>query len=133
MAETYHVHAHLAILKDGNFLAIPGQIGILATTKGCLYLTHTHDSTGVVHVEADSYRLLTLGQFFQIWGEPLTATNVAGFSGQPIRLYVNDGTSLQEVASSDWANIELTAHRSITIVIGAVPATIPSYIWPTGL
>jgi len=133
MSDTYHVHAHLAIVRDGNMLAIPGQVGILANTAGCTYLTHTHDSTGVVHVEADAYRLLTLGQFFQIWGEPLAADNVAGFTGQPIHVYVNDGTSLQEVQSSDWGNIELTAHRSITVVIGAVPATIQSYTWPTGL
>lgn len=133
MSETYHVHAHLAIVKDGNMLAIPAQIGLLANPPGCTYLTHTHDSTGVVHVEADSYRLLTLGQFFQVWGQPLTETNVAGFSGQPIHVYVNDGTSLQEVASSNWANIEWKAHRSITIVIGSVPATIASYTWPTGL
>jgi hypothetical protein len=133
MSENYHVHMHLAIVRDGNMLAIPGQVGLLATTKGCTYLTHTHDSTGVVHVEADAYRLLTLGQFFQVWGQPLTDTNVAGFTGQPIRVYVNDGTSLQEVASSDWSNIELIKHRSVTIVIGSVPATIQSYTWPTGL
>jgi hypothetical protein len=133
MAENYHVHAHLAIIRDGTMLAIPGQVGLVATSAGCTYVTHTHDSTGVVHVEADAYRLLTLGQFFQVWGEPLTDTNVAGFTGQPIKVYVNDGTSLQEVAPSDWSTIELAKHRSISIVIGSVPATIPSYTWPTGL
>lgn len=133
LSETYHVHAHLAIIRDGNLLAIPAQIGLLAASKGCSYLTHTHDSTGVVHVEADGYRFLTLGQFFQVWGQPLTETNVAGFSGQPIRVYVNDGATLQEVQSSDWGNIELTSHRSITIVIGAVPSEIPSYTWPQGM
>jgi hypothetical protein len=129
MAETYHVHAHLAIIKDGNMLAVPAYIGL----PSCTYLTHTHDATGVIHVEADSYRLLTLGQFFQVWGEPLTSANIAGLTGETVRVFVNDDTSLVELPESEWAGIELKAHRSITIVVGEAPATIPTYVWPQGL
>src|SRR5262249_37785032 len=50
------------------------------TTSGfypCVYYTHTHDSTGVVHIESDNGGLMetvpndthfSLGQYFQVWG-----------------------------------------------------------------
>ena len=42
----------------------------------CLYWLHTHDSTGVVHIESPVQRGYTLGQFFDVWGRPLSATQV---------------------------------------------------------
>lgn len=29
---------------------------------------HTHDTSGTIHVESNSYRTYTLGQFLDIWG-----------------------------------------------------------------
>jgi hypothetical protein len=127
MTETYHVHTHLAIMQDGQLLAIPGQIGIPGT---CNYEIHTHNPSGELHVETDSFKRFTLGQFFKIWGQPLSATGVAGLSGQPVKFYVSDNGDLREYVG-DPAEIELTSHRAITIQVGSAPAAVPTYTWDT--
>jgi hypothetical protein len=129
-SQVYHVHSHLSIYLDGQALAVPASIGIveLSPTTHCDYLLHTHDRTGIIHVEAPAPATFTLGQFFAIWGEPLSLTNVAGNPGLPVVVYVTDNNVTSQY-SGDPANIELTAHREITIQIGSPMAEIPSYTW----
>lgn len=124
-SEAYHVHSHLTIIKDGQLLAIPADVGIV---PGCTYDLHTHDETGIIHVESPAPQRFTLGQFFGVWGQPLSATNVAGMTGQPIKVYINDATGFRQY-TGDPAEIDLTAHREITFVIGAVPSEIPTFVW----
>jgi len=69
----YHVHAALEILVDGAPVTVPKNTGI---RSDCLFWLHTHDDTGLVHIEAPDNRGFTLGQFFQIWGRPLSATQL---------------------------------------------------------
>lgn len=128
VTEDYHIHAHLAILRDGQPMAIPSHIGL----KGCAYELHTHDLSGVIHVETSAYRPFTLGQFFSIWGQPLQRDNIAGLTGMPVVIYINDGAGLTEY-TGDLASLELKAHREITIQMGSAPAAIPSYTWGAGL
>jgi len=48
----YHIHAHLSILNgDQGEVSVPANIGI---RDACLYWLHTHDDTGVIHIEAPS-------------------------------------------------------------------------------
>src|SRR6266540_1196084 len=85
---TYHVHAHLDVFVNGRRVQIPGGIGIDITdpavrrfvvegapgysAKGCpqpcISPLHTHDVTGVLHIEAPVKTQPTLGQFFEEWG-----------------------------------------------------------------
>ena len=125
--ENYHIHAHLAIIKNGQMLAIPAHIGL----QGCAYELHTHDMSGIVHIETDVYHKFTLGNFFAVWGQPLTLTNVAGIVNFPMAVYVNDGEDLVQF-KGNIADIELTPHRSITIVLGDNVKEIPSYEWDAG-
>ena len=127
-AETYHLHAHLTIIKDGVTQRVPAQIGL----TGCAYELHTHDYTGVIHVETSAAKKFTLGQFFSVWGQPLSATNVAGLSGASVRFFISDAGNLVEYTGDPTA-IEITQHRSIYIVIGTVPATLPKDEWPATL
>lgn len=126
--EDYHIHAHLAIIKDGVTLKMPRNIGL----TGCAYEIHTHGATGVVHVETDREKKFYLGQFFAIWGQPLSRTDVAGLQGQDIRFFVIDGGKVAEI-SDDPATIELARHRSIVITVGTPPASLPQYTWPADL
>lgn len=123
-SEAYHFHSHLAIFRNGQMLGIPAAIGL----TGCTYELHTHDWSGILHVEAPAIKKVTLGQFFAVWGQPLSSTNVAGITGMPVVVYVNDGTSLIQYMGNP-ADIELTSHRSITIQIGTALSEIPSYTW----
>jgi hypothetical protein len=122
--ENYHVHTHLAIFRNGEMLTIPAAIGL----TGCTYELHTHDWSGILHVEAPAVKRFTLGQFFAVWGQPLSSSNVAGITGLPVVVYINDGTSLIQYLGNP-ADIELISHRSITIQIGTALTEIPSYTW----
>jgi hypothetical protein len=125
MAETFHVHAHLAIVKNGQWLALPAQIGL---PSSCNYEMHTHDHTGIIHIETPYEKTFTLGQFFDIWGEPLTTTNVAGMTGDVV-VYINDNGDARRYMG-DPRNIVLSSHRDITLQIGTPAVTsLATYSW----
>lgn len=96
-----HIHPKLSILVDGKPMTIPENIGIdpalyndhTLDTYGMkmpdmpsmpvMYPTHTHDSTGTIHVESNVNRDYTLRDFLSVWGMQ--------FSGKTLELFV-DGT-----------------------------------------
>lgn len=131
MDETYHIHTHLSIVLNGQLLRIPGNLGQVpatATTAGCFYQIHNHDAAGRLHVESPTPVTYHLGSFFKIWGQPLSTTNVAGITGQPVVVYVTDnGTTVRH--DGDPATIELRSKRLITIQIGSQLSTIPNFNW----
>ena len=65
---SYHIHVHLTIWLNGSQVTVPAQTGIAPDTS-CYYWLHTHDTTGVVHIEAPTAALLNLQQFLDIWGK----------------------------------------------------------------
>jgi hypothetical protein len=90
----YHIHAHLAVFKDGQLYTLPAGVGIpgssaeqtnygpIATGGRCYYWLHTHTTDGVIHVESPTKRIYSLGDFFDEWHQPLSGTRIAGVSGQ---------------------------------------------------
>jgi hypothetical protein len=131
-----HVHAHLSLFNKGQQIAIPYGIGIVKPFKvnngfvgmgQGIYWLHTHDATGIIHVESPDARVYTLGQFFDIWGQPLTSRNVAGLQGV-VRAFV-DG---KPYAGNPRA-IVLGAHTQITLEVGDPIVTPPVYRFPEGL
>ena len=126
----YHAHSHLAIYKDGVRLGIPQLIGVVgndaAYNTTCFYPLHTHDFNGALHIEPPNYDRVTLGQFFNIWGQPLTRTNVAGQLNTPVVVYVRDAGNLR-IYQGDPANIELKSNRSIVIQLGTPLSEIPAF------
>ena len=109
---------------------MPSQIGIvqLSATSHCNYTTHTHNRTGIIHVEAPAAGTFTLGQFFAIWGQPLGFDNVAGYPGLPVVVYITDNGVVTPY-TGDLSSIELLSHREITIQIGTAISEIPNYTW----
>jgi len=116
----YHIHQHLAIFVNGAQKTIPAGIGIPGGTPvqgevaggKCLYWLHTHDTSGVIHVESPTQRNYTLGQFFDIWGWPLTTSQVGRATGK-VTTYVNG-----KQFSSDPSSITLTPHEVIQLDVG---------------
>jgi hypothetical protein len=128
MPDTYHVHTHLAIFVDGVQTAVPGNIGIHNQEPSrCFYGIHTHDKSGKLLIEFEAPGSYTLANFFHIWGQPLQADNFAGITGKPIKVFVTDNATTEEVA--DWGAIELTSHKLITVQIGSDITEIPNYTW----
>lgn len=131
----YHIHMHLTLYRNGKAVALPQNVGIPVSTaihaggqNDCLYFLHTHDFSGIVHIESPTANIYTLGQFFDIWHYTsiwdaqgglgysvddsfLTALRAAKPSA--IHVYV-DGKSV----GSTYRSITLTAHKLVTIEIG---------------
>lgn len=125
--ENYHLHSLVTIYKDGVRQGLPENVG----RSGCAYELHTHDVTGVVHIETDVPKKFTLGQFFALWNQPLGASGTAGLAG-PIRFYLIENEKLTPF-TGDPAQLELTAHREIVIISGTAPPVLPKYRWPSSL
>jgi hypothetical protein len=107
---------------------VPQYIGITPIGGGCLYWIHTHDASGIIHVEAPTLApeggtSYNLGMLFDIWGQDLSASDVAGLHG-PVTAFVNglkyDG---------DLHQIPLSSHNQITLEVGKV-VTPPNYLFP---
>lgn len=129
----FHLHSHLTILDDGRHLIIPTNIGIVQQPDGgdnrCFYEVHTHDGSGILHVESPQEQSFTLGQQFAVWGRSLSMTDVAGITGKPVRIFIKDpGADLVEFTGDPNA-IVLLDRREITIQAGTPVSEIPTYNW----
>lgn len=130
-----HYHADLQIYVNGQAQTIPAGMGIVApddpqygphlTTNGatvCLYSLHTHDSTGVIHIESPDNRPYTLGQLFDIWGQPLSRTQVEQHmvdSSHKLVVDIFDANGRLTVYTSDPRNIRFASHETIVLLYGS--------------
>lgn len=115
MVPGYHVHMHLAMYDAGKPVTLPALIGF-NTNHDCLYWLHTHDPTGIIHLEAPHHLVPTLGNFFDVWGQPLSRTQMATKSvksGQRMEVFVN-----MKPYHGNPRDIKLTPHATITLEIG---------------
>ena len=101
---TVHIHAHLSLFSKGQQIACPTGLGFLKPfqlTNGFVemgngfYWLHTHDATGIMHIESPDAWIYTLGNFFDIWGQPLSARNVAGLQG-PVTSFVDSSATRRD-------------------------------------
>src|SRR5262249_8298720 len=111
---SYHIHAHLDVYVDGKKETVPQYVGI-DPLRGVFASLHTHDTTGIVHVEAARKRDFTLGQFFAVWGVKLTKDQLGPFSdggGKQVRVFAG-GKPV-----SDPFHLALTPHEEIAVTYG---------------
>jgi hypothetical protein len=127
-----HIHAHVDVLVDGHAVEVPADIGI-DRSNGSISPLHTHDGSGVIHIESPVKRQFSLGEFFTEWGVGLSANNIGGLrpaDGKTVRAYVNGAQ-----CTGDPAAIMFGPHDEIAVVYG-VPqagANIPAkYDFPPG-
>ncbi len=125
-ALAFHIHQHLDVYVNGAKVAVPASIGIF--DDSFITEVHTHDTTGIIHVESAKNRPYTLGQFFGEWSVRLNGNCLGKFCGH-LRWWVNGVAGF-----GDPAHLQLHPHQEIVIVAGKAPAHIPkSYKFPTGL
>jgi hypothetical protein len=129
----YHIHVHLHVYADGESVALPAGIGIpgavvqqspygpVVGSGTCFYWLHTHTSDGVIHVESPTARIYTLGNFFDVWQQPLTSTRVGSVAGK-VTAFLN---------GKRWTkaprDIPLDPHNVIQLDVGT-PAPAPQPI-----
>jgi hypothetical protein len=124
-----HIHQHLDLYVDSKKVTVPALVGI-GESGGQPFFSdlHTHDPTGILHVESPTEAQFTLGQFFAVWGVPLSADGIGSLKG-PVHAWVG-GKPL----NGDPTRIILASHQEIVLAYGAAPKKIPStYEFPQGL
>jgi len=130
-----HYHAHIDIIDNGSAVTVPVYIGYLITNGKANGITslHTHDTSGIVHIESPTDTPFALGQIFTEWGVRLTTGQVGGLvsgNGNVLRVDVNG-----RAFTGDPATIVLRPHQEIAFWYGSASATprVPSsYAFPSG-
>lgn len=128
-----HTHQHLDVFVHGTRVTVPATIGIDPAEEFISPL-HTHDDSGVIHVESPTQRAFSLGQFMDVWGVLFTRDCIGSLctSGDNrLRVFV-DG----QEATGDPRRLELFSHEEIVVAYGTnaeLPSPIPdSYGFPFG-
>lgn len=122
----YHLHAHLDIYVRGVHVPVPPLVGIDVVDQE-LTVLHTHDPSGVVHVESASSRPYALGKFFGVWGLRLNASCIGRYCGGPrarLRVYVGG-----KPYTGNPAAIILREHEEIVLAYGSkaqLPRPVPT-------
>jgi hypothetical protein len=119
--QAVHIHQHLDIYVAGKKVTVPAQIGI-AAGGGFISDLHTHDATGIMHVESPTVTSFSLGQFFAIWGVRLDAKCIGGScasGAKRLTAWVNG-----KPVTADPTRIVLRQHQEIVLAYGT-PAQDP--------
>jgi hypothetical protein len=140
-----HIHAHLDVFVNGRPARVPAGIGIEISVPGvqhgtspdgspayggislcarpCIAALHTHDDTGVLHIESQKPRAYRLGELFTEWHVRLDGKCVGGYCrpADSVVVFVNG-----KRYTGNPAALELTNLEEIAIVIGSSPKEIPS-------
>lgn len=165
MSRNYHIHVFMGLYVNGTEYAIPRGVGVVVplnpndqtieyATK-CFYSTHTHDSSGIVHVEdanggvyqrPDKTPKYTTGQLFAVWGITVGASGFGQFSG-PLEVFTSGqqyralGTGTNRVISEtllqQWTGdpnaIPLYDHEVIWFLVGPnYPSALPNVDFAPG-
>lgn len=122
----FHVHAHLALFVDGKERQVPAGIGVAPPLKveprpnnqsyvtdgACFGWLHTHTPDGGLHIEAPRQRAFTLGDFFDVWGQPLGPDRLGTYRGKLTAFYEG------KPYLGNPRNIPLGWHSRIQLSIG---------------
>jgi hypothetical protein len=131
-----HVHTHLTIFVNGQARVIPYGVGIpgfqaiqisppapagpgpFVETGTCFYWLHVHTTDGIVHIESPSKtEAFTLGQFFDIWGVPLSSNQVGPATGKVTVFFTSPGKQPM-LYTGDPRSLPLGDKYEIQLVVG---------------
>jgi hypothetical protein len=119
-----HIHAHVGVFDHGRPVGVPEDVGRPIVAE-CFYWLHTHTPDGIIHIESPRFATFTLGQFFDVWGQPLTRRDVAGArprAGERVVVYVQG-----RPYAGDPRTIDLAQHLDVEIRVGPPYAAPPPF------
>jgi hypothetical protein len=131
----YHIHTHLAVFVNGQSRSVPYGIGVVqpvpqaanggtfVSASNCYYWLHTHAADGIIHIESPTEATYTLGLFFDIWGQPLSAGQVGPAKGT-VTAYVNG-----KQYTGNPRDITLQPHEDIQLNVGSPNVPPQSVDW----
>jgi hypothetical protein len=125
---------HVEVFGRRRTVIVPAGIGVAPPWRGrapyvragrCSYPVRTREPTGVVEVARG--QPATLGDLFELWGQPLGARRVASFRGRT-RVWV-DGRRWR----ADPRSVPLTRHAQVVLSDDARVPVHARYSFPPGL
>jgi len=154
MPNTYHVHAFVGVYVNGVEYAVPDAVGMDRASGDrydkysgwpnqelyaiCFYHVHTHDASGMVHLEASNAvpitsSIFSLGTMLDIWGVKVTASQFGPYLGTVVAYTSLNSAQVpcHTVASCEvganqyklWngpiAEMPLYSHEAIWIEVGS--------------
>ena len=130
-----HIHPHLAVSVNGKALTVPAEIGINTAAHPTTYAQiHTHDTSGIIHVESPTPQPFYLGQVFEEWGVPLSGNQVGSYvdgqHGVRIAVFVDGAPYKQNPMFLQLAN-----KQQISIAVttdGSAPRAAATFVYPAG-
>jgi hypothetical protein len=126
--------AHLELFAAGRVVPIPPGIGVvppLRTLRAqvlggrCSYPLRTTEPTGLIELRRGARA--TLGDFFALWGQPLSRTRMASFRGAPVRAYLTGRRF-----AGPPADLPLARHAVVVLEVGPYLAPHARYRYPPG-
>lgn len=156
MSNNYHVHAFVGLFVNGQEIAISDAIGIVRAGGDvtdpytgwpnqeiygdCFYHVHTHDASGMVHLEDPDTQgvpttgsMFDAGNMFDIWGLQVNAGQFGPFSG-PVTVYTSGqfsrdhqctsngvcevGSNMYTLWTGDPAKVPMYSHEVIWYEVG---------------
>jgi hypothetical protein len=136
----FHIHAHLTIFVNGKQRLVPYGIGIappiqgdntaagpFVTSGSCFSWLHTHTNDGIIHIESPTQRTYTLGNFFDIWSQPLSSDQVGPAHGQ-VTVFVDS-----QLYTGNPRDIPLLPQAQIQLDVGTPLIAPQSITFPQGL
>ena len=114
----FHIHTQLNITINNQSYPIPAGVGIIP--NNCIYWLHTHDDSGVIHIESPIEKEFTLGQFLHIWNkfnssdalvQNLTDNSING----SLLAFVDDVQI--DTNSTDYRNLALIDGSKLSFII----------------
>src|SRR5262249_28285622 len=141
-AAAQHANTRLTVYVNGQQVGIPVGIGSVAPPQPevaalasngqttCLYPLHVFGADNIIHVDAPPTPTYTLGEFFDIWGQPLSKTQVADYTSDAnhaLAFYIFDANGNLQPYTGDPRVIPLVEHETIVIVYNSPHARLVPY------
>ncbi|MBV8490700.1 MAG: hypothetical protein JO199_09240 [Candidatus Eremiobacteraeota bacterium] len=131
---SYHIHFFVGVIYKDHAVALPDAIGMMTpgaenngyiSTAGCFYWIHTHDASGMMHIEDPrSYPptdvLYRFSTALSIWGQTYSANNFGRLTG-PVHVFIGNVSKAGQTTVSKY-----TAY---TGSLGSIPLRTHEVIW----
>jgi hypothetical protein len=149
MPNTYHIHAFVGLYVNGTEYALPDAIGMDHALGDqydkysgwynqeiyavCFYHVHTHDASGMVHMEsANSVPISTvlfyLGNLFDIWGVKVTSSQFGPYSGT-VTVYTSGHSAVVPCSSTTTCEVGANQYKLWTGTAASVPLYSHEVVW----